>query len=91
MNAHISEAMSLSGNSEQGPDCNGLRCLLGMCIPWKQVCDGITDCPDGADERPEHCHNIKQRCDEDIVGCSKFFCICIIRNNDSVDINLKTS
>jgi len=40
--------------------CDGVRCNLGQCIPWNQVCNGVTDCRDGADEENEMCLQVQQ-------------------------------
>ena len=31
-------------------------CPSGLCIPWSLTCNGVRDCPDGADE-PLVCSN----------------------------------
>ncbi|XP_029664997.1 serine protease nudel-like [Formica exsecta] len=37
------------------PMCNGVRCNIGQCVPWSQVCDGVGDCRDDSDEKDEMC------------------------------------
>ena len=56
----------------EGPPCDGKRCLLGKCVPWKKVCDGLMDCPDASDELPEMCQEQRQRCEKFQFGCRKF-------------------
>lgn len=72
MYTHIAEAMKNTSATAVAPHCDGTRCLLGKCIPWNKICDGIDDCPDKADEHPELCVEAKKHCVNDIGGCSKF-------------------
>lgn len=32
-----------------------ISCVDGTCVRTIQLCDGVWDCPDGADEGPSHC------------------------------------
>jgi hypothetical protein len=53
------------------PYCEGIRCSLGQCIPWKKVCDGIRDCREGLDENPEQCQKMKERFESGVSEFSK--------------------
>ncbi|XP_012280703.1 serine protease nudel [Orussus abietinus] len=58
------------------PSCDGFRCRLGQCVPWNQVCDGIQDCRDAADENADNCQEAKSRCKNGSAaafncGCSR--------------------
>lgn len=37
------------------PQCSGLQCPIGLCIPPEKICNGERDCPTGYDESPEQC------------------------------------
>lgn len=41
--------------------CDGVRCTIGQCVPWTQVCDGMADCRDGADETSAMCSRMTQQ------------------------------
>ena len=30
-------------------------CHAGGCIPYERICDNVTHCPDGSDEKPSFC------------------------------------
>ncbi|XP_046613613.1 serine protease nudel isoform X1 [Neodiprion virginianus] len=54
------------------PNCDGFRCLLGECIGWPKVCDGVPNCRDGADEDPKYCQEMRDHCAngvDDTIGC----------------------
>lgn len=43
-------------HSVRGPICiNGFRCPLGSCLDRNVICNGVSDCHDGSDERKEYC------------------------------------
>ncbi|XP_048007438.1 serine protease nudel [Leguminivora glycinivorella] len=52
-------------------DCHGHRCSRGQCIDLKQVCDGVKDCADAADESVSACERKQRVCRNDpyLGGC----------------------
>ncbi|XP_031786377.1 serine protease nudel-like isoform X3 [Nasonia vitripennis] len=69
IHAHLSQAIDEKVEQFDEPKCEGIRCSMGKCIPWEQVCDGVRECRDGADESPEHCQKMKERCESDVLEC----------------------
>jgi len=66
------------------------QCGDGLCIPYELTCDGINNCKDKLDERPEFC--AQRTCPEGFFSCSNDRCIsmdkvCDGQNNcpDSAD------
>ncbi|XP_011256317.2 serine protease nudel isoform X3 [Camponotus floridanus] len=67
------------------PTCDGVRCNIGQCIPWNQVCDDIVDCRDGSDEKDEMCvremqqtrnsSNKPKKCAKSELQCKNGECI----------------
>nr|XP_012227219.1 PREDICTED: serine protease nudel [Linepithema humile] len=65
--------------------CDGVRCAIGQCIPWNQVCDGMMDCRDGADETNAMCLRVTQqarssnvdnfKCKKSQIQCGNGECI----------------
>lgn len=55
--------------------CEGVRCQRGSCIKLRSVCDGVTDCEDGADEFKESCKKKYDICSRDphYRGCGEIF------------------
>jgi hypothetical protein len=51
------------------PECNGLWCPLGQCLPPDKVCDGYRDCRYGHDESPMYC----SQCQQNICGKKALF------------------
>ncbi|CAH2232285.1 jg25452 [Pararge aegeria aegeria] len=52
-------------------ECQGTRCQRGMCIELRNVCDGVTDCEDAADESKDACRKKNDLCALDPLnrGC----------------------
>ncbi|CAF3980544.1 unnamed protein product, partial [Adineta steineri] len=52
-----------------------IKCNTGLlCLEWRQVCDGIVQCEDGADE--VGCHDFElQNCSSDEFQCRNSMCI----------------
>ncbi|XP_063377037.1 serine protease nudel isoform X1 [Cydia fagiglandana] len=52
-------------------ECHGQRCSRGQCIDLKQVCDGVKDCADAADESAVACERKQRICRNDpyLGGC----------------------
>ena len=44
---------TLAPSAVPPPTCSGFRCSHGNCIPKTEICDKISHCMDGLDER--HC------------------------------------
>lgn len=43
-------------HSVKEPVCiNGFRCPLGSCLDRNVICNGVSDCHDGSDEKTEYC------------------------------------
>ncbi|EZA50647.1 Serine protease nudel [Ooceraea biroi] len=57
IHAYLTQALEEKLYPTPEPTCNGVRCNIGQCIPWSRVCDGMTECRDGADEAIETCSN----------------------------------
>lgn len=69
-NAHITQAMERQLESIEGPQCDGLRCDVGNCVPWMDTCDGVQHCRDGADEAPDRCVSRRATCESSGgIGC----------------------
>ncbi|CAB4009334.1 RNA-directed DNA polymerase from mobile element jockey [Paramuricea clavata] len=63
-------AMTANFNNES---CDPWKfyCPVGICIPWNSTCNGISDCPSGADE-PSICGNTSranESCSLNDLGC----------------------
>ncbi|KAL1501395.1 hypothetical protein ABEB36_006719 [Hypothenemus hampei] len=76
------------------PQCKGLRCNLGNCIPHEKLCDGINDCHDGGDETTDVCAEKEDKCYiEDTCDCprSHFKCPnngkCILKSSFCDGVN----
>ncbi|XP_012251446.2 serine protease nudel [Athalia rosae] len=72
MNANLITGMQETVQSTVLPICNGFRCPLGKCVEWKNVCNGVPDCRDGADEEAGYCQRLKDHCANgvhDTPGC----------------------
>lgn len=54
-------------------ECEGTRCQRGMCVELRNVCDGVTDCEDAADESKDACRKKHDICNLDPLhrGCGK--------------------
>ncbi|XP_067643607.1 serine protease nudel isoform X1 [Eurosta solidaginis] len=51
------------------PVCKSFRCLLGECLDDAKICDGISDCHDGADEERQLCIGRKKVCQPSELKC----------------------
>lgn len=60
-------------NATKSSGCDGIRCPLGKCLSASQICDGVEDCRDGSDENSFTCKQLRERCQNDVVGCSKSY------------------
>ncbi|XP_015603565.1 serine protease nudel [Cephus cinctus] len=73
INARLAEAIDEKQNfAKELAKCDGFRCLLGQCVSWDRICDGVPDCRDGADEDADFCRRKKDRCradPTDAIGC----------------------
>lgn len=56
--------------------CEGLRCGRGVCLPLKNLCDGVNQCEDGEDEDKKSCEIKHAVCKENPYyrGCGKSHC-----------------
>ncbi|XP_011186210.3 serine protease nudel [Zeugodacus cucurbitae] len=62
--------------SNEPPVCSTFRCTLGDCLEEEQVCNGLNDCHDGADEEKEMCIGRKKVCQPSELKCrSTYKCI----------------
>uniref|UniRef100_A0A0C9QGD9 Acrosin n=1 Tax=Fopius arisanus TaxID=64838 RepID=A0A0C9QGD9_9HYME len=69
-NAYISQAMEENIELVKEPECEGLRCKIGNCVPWEKTCDGVEDCRDGEDEERERCEEKRRNCEKSGgIGC----------------------
>lgn len=59
--------------------CATHRCSLGRCLKRHELCNGINDCHDGSDEKPQVCLNVPER--DKLCKPSDFYC----RNGRCVD------
>ncbi|XP_034829653.1 serine protease nudel [Maniola hyperantus] len=52
-------------------ECEGARCLRGKCVELQNICNGVTDCEDGADELKDACRKKHDICTHDPLhrGC----------------------
>ncbi|XP_011695705.1 PREDICTED: serine protease nudel isoform X2 [Wasmannia auropunctata] len=60
IHAYLTQALEEAPQSTPEVTCDGVRCNIGQCIPKNQVCDGVVDCRDGADEESEMCLQMQQ-------------------------------
>jgi hypothetical protein len=63
-------------------ECTGYACgdaenvAEGTCLPWEWKCDGVFDCPNGADESPETCENFQPAaCQDGEFRCQNGQCV----------------
>ena len=60
------------------PAClvDGIVCRMGLlCLEWRQVCDGIIHCSNGADEDQCHLLELNYQCNNDEFQCRHGLCI----------------
>ncbi|XP_018802271.1 PREDICTED: serine protease nudel [Bactrocera latifrons] len=63
-------------HSNGAPVCSTFRCMLGDCLEEEQICNGMNDCHDGADEEKEMCSGRKKVCQPSEMKCrSTYKCI----------------
>ncbi|CAH2105761.1 unnamed protein product [Euphydryas editha] len=65
------DSSSNSVEKNEFDDCEGVRCKRGKCVKLRNVCDGVTQCEDGADESKEACKKKSDICirDPHYHGC----------------------
>ncbi|XP_020300166.1 serine protease nudel-like [Pseudomyrmex gracilis] len=73
IHAYLTQILEEKLHPTPEPECNGVRCNTGKCVPWFQVCDDVKDCRDGADENTDMCMNSTSMVERSIVNleCSK--------------------
>ncbi|XP_071642079.1 serine protease ndl [Temnothorax longispinosus] len=73
IHAYLTQALEKEPQPTVEATCDGVRCNIGRCVPWNQVCDGVADCRDGADEKNAMCLQVQQtrRKDESNRKCAK--------------------
>lgn len=69
-------------NSTPVPLCDGKRCILGKCVPWENVCDGIPNCRDEQDETIKMCNARVNKCNTNSTLCSKYH-ILLLNDSDN--------
>ncbi|XP_015117186.1 serine protease nudel [Diachasma alloeum] len=70
-NSYITQAMDRKIDAVQAPECEGLRCDIGNCVPWGKICDGVEDCRDGEDEAHGRCELRRVNCERSGgIGCT---------------------
>ncbi|XP_053955273.1 serine protease nudel isoform X2 [Anastrepha ludens] len=58
------------------PVCSTLRCMLGECLEEEQICNGLSDCHDGADEEKQMCIGRQKVCQASELKCrSTYKCV----------------
>ncbi|XP_050451697.1 serine protease nudel-like isoform X3 [Cataglyphis hispanica] len=55
IHAFLIHALETKPEPTPEPVCDGVRCNIGQCVPWSQVCDDVGDCRDDSDEKDEMC------------------------------------
>ncbi|XP_070512102.1 serine protease nudel isoform X2 [Cardiocondyla obscurior] len=76
--AYLTQALEKAPQRTPEATCDGVRCNIGQCVPWNQVCDGVADCRDGADEKDEMCLRVQQMKKENKISeCAKSELRCI--------------
>lgn len=72
LNTHLMETIEDTLNKTATPFCDGVRCAIGDCIPWENVCDGINNCREALDEDQQYCRAKKELCEAlGGTGCSE--------------------
>lgn len=72
INAYLTKTIEDTFNKTDIPSCDGVRCALGQCISWNNVCDGHDDCNEAADEQAKYCIEKKKLCETSGgINCSK--------------------
>ncbi|XP_018405344.1 PREDICTED: serine protease nudel-like [Cyphomyrmex costatus] len=84
IHAYLTQALEEVSESTPEAACDGVRCNHGQCISWNQVCDGVMDCRDGADEKNGMCLQMQQirRRNETNNKCAKSEIRC--RNGECI-------
>ncbi|XP_036149068.1 serine protease nudel [Monomorium pharaonis] len=84
IHAYLTQALEEILQPTSEPQCDGIRCNIGQCIPWNQVCNGVADCRDGADEESEIClqmqqsrtkNGINNKCAKSELRCENSECV----------------
>ncbi|XP_044019367.1 serine protease nudel [Aphidius gifuensis] len=63
INAYLTKTIEDTFNKTDIPICDGVRCALGQCISWENVCDGHDDCIEASDEHAKYCIEKKKLCE----------------------------
>ncbi|KAL6265616.1 hypothetical protein P5V15_002410 [Pogonomyrmex californicus] len=85
IHAYLTQALEMEPQPTPEAACDGIRCNIGQCVPWNQVCDDIPDCRDGADEKSEIClrkvqqirrrNGLDYKCTKSQLQCKNGECI----------------
>ncbi|EGI57358.1 Serine protease nudel [Acromyrmex echinatior] len=83
IHAYLTQTLEKVSQPTPEAACDGVRCNIGQCIPWNQVCDGVMDCRDGADEKNAMCLQVQQirrrnetnKCAKSEIQCRNGECI----------------